>query len=147
MQASSRFVVTVAAVLVSGLFVDPAWAQNAVARLDTVASGRIDNPSETDWEEREMCLDAGMYVFAFARGSSNANGLAIVGFGVHLVGGQPHFEEVPDQEIGEIITISDSHQRGWGWLTFSVSEDNTCLPLAAVHGRARVYQIAVGIDW
>ena len=57
---------------------------------------RIDNPSETDWEEREMCLDAGMYVFAFARGSSNANGLAIVGFGVHFVGGQPHFEEVPD---------------------------------------------------
>lgn len=124
------------AVSVAGSLPEPAWAQRASANLLPVESGKIDTRSETEVEKREMCLRAGLYVLAFIRGSGQGDGAAVVGTG-----------NLNTEEIINGVMLSASDQDGWGWVFFNVLDDNTCLQLAAVHGRARVYQVRVRVDW
>ena len=131
MRTSSRFV---AAALAASSLIEPAWAQRAEAFLRDVESGRVDALSNADVvEERQMCLRAGMYVLAFARGPHSHLGYALI-------------DQGDPREATALLIVEPSHQDGHAWDTFSVSAP-TCFQLAVVHGRARVYELRVGVDW
>ena len=135
MRATPRRVVVVAAAaLAASFFIEPAWAQHAEAFLRDVESGRVDALSNADVvEEREMCLRAGMYVLAFARGPHSHLGYALVDRG-------------DPKEATALIILEPSHQDGQAWDTFAVNA-TTCFQLAVVHGSARVYELRVAVTW
>lgn len=110
-------------------------AQEAVARLIPVESGRIDAGSEV--AGREMCLRPSLYVLAFERHTGTAEGYATV---VAYETATRRREEI----VGMTSTPAD--QDRWSWRSFTIT-DYTCLRIAAHNGRARVYQLRVGIDW
>ena len=112
----------------------PAAAQRGSASLIPVDSGRVDN-AETRPVDRKMCLRGSAYVLAFERGGGDGEGYATV-----KVGAPPDSREVAG------MTLTPAHQTGWAWVSFVVS-DYTCFVLSAVNGRARVYELRVGVDW
>ena len=133
MSALPRIVALVAA-LAAGFLIEPARAQHAEAFLRSVESGRVDALSNADVvEEREMCLRAGMYVLAFDRGPHSHLGYALV-------------DQGDPNEATALIIIEPSHQDGSAWDAFAVKA-TTCFQLAVVHGRARVYELRVGVAW
>ena len=78
-----------------------------------------------------MCLYDGMYVLAFSRGPH----------------GHPGFAQV-EHDGGPVASVAlrVSDQAGMGWGAFSV-EGFTCMQLVTFHGRARVYELRVGVAW
>lgn len=132
MRTSPRFVVVVVAVVVAGFLPAPAGAQQADAVLVPVESGRLDALSAAEViEEREMCLRDGMYVLAFSRGPHGHPGFALV--------------EHDGTRVAS-VALRASDQEGMGWGAFSV-EGSTCPNLVTFHGRARVYELRVTVDW
>ena len=141
-SAVSRLLNARLLVLVGVLFGSPTAEavtsmQRADAFLRPVESGRLDALSETEfpYESREMCLRGSSYVLVFTRGPSPIDGGAAIGMG----------DLAPD-EISVQIGLAESDQDGWAWKSFRV-EDYTCFRFAAYNGRARVYELRVGVDW
>ena len=119
----------IAIVLAIVLGAGPAAAgQRATATLVPVESGRIDAGTET--VNRELCLRSGLFVLAFLRGTGP---------------GMAHVRR--DGDFVTLILRSDSDQDRWGWTSFSVDEQRTCFQLGALNGRARVYELRIGVDW
>ena len=83
-------------------------------------------------EERELCLPGGMYVLAFARGVHPHSGYAMV--------------EHEDYEGATVVLFEPLEERN-GWDVFSVEDEGTCFQLVVFHGRARVYELRVGVAW
>ena len=132
MRASPRLVV-VAAVVVACFLPAPVWAQQADAVLVPVESGRLDALTAADVvEERELCLPGGMYVLAFARGRYPHSGYALV----------EH-----EEHEGATVALFSTLDEQMGWDTFSVEDGGTCFQFVVFHGRARVYELRVGVAW
>ena len=128
LSRGTHYVVALAVVLGAST----AAAQRATANLTPVESGRVD--ASTDAETREMCLREGAYVLAFVRGADPDEGGALVA------------TPTPYSVVAS-LTLREADQHGWAWRPFTVGPDYTCFQLGAVNGRARVYQLRVGVDW
>ena len=108
---------------------EDAAAQQAAASLRAVQSG--DLTAGTEFRSREMCLDGGLYVVAFRRGTAHDRGAAIV--------------DDSDNDTRAFVWIDRTDEDRWGW-RFFVTE-NECVTLHVGGGRALVYRLLVSIDW
>ena len=114
----------------------PAGAQDAAADLRAVESGRLDAGRESEF--REMCLRGpSAYVLAFERGTDSGEGIAAVQ--------APSANEILGEPVA-VVVLSASGQDRWSWRPFIV-HDYTCFALFVQNGRARVYQLQVGMRW
>lgn len=129
-----RLRIAVVVAVVASSLLGSANAQQATAYLLDVESGRIDAAHDT--ERREMCLRAGLYVLASARGRLNGNGVVI------LYTGTP--DQIEETVLGAVLRESD--QSSWSWKSFDV-DGRTCFHIGASNARARVYEVRIGVDW
>ena len=135
---ASRGIAAVVLALVLGT--SSAAAQKGTASLIPVDSGAVDSAGTERPVDREMCLRGSVYVLAFDRSEGDGEGYATVKYATVGLGAPPDSREVAG------ITLTPAHQHGWAWASFVVS-DYTCFVLSAFNGRARVYELRVGVDW
>ena len=109
----------------------------AVARLGPVQAGALD--ALTGDEVRDLCLNAGQYVLAFERAPGPESGIASVEDPL-----DPSSTALPVDSA--FVYLSTDSQYESGWDTFTV-EEATCLELTVIYGRARVYELYVGVKW
>jgi len=160
-----RSVVVLALAVVLGAV--PAAAQRATAGLRAVESGRID--AGNDPKGSEMCLRPGSYVLAFERAAGNRVGAAYVSPSAVPAAetreqarepARPLTQrELARQRVEAVIErnrrrarvasvlIQPADQDRWGWVSFNVWGQIECFRLSASNGRARVYDLRVGVVW
>lgn len=136
--SASRGIAVVVLALAIGT--SSAAAQRGTASLIPVDSGRVDNTGTERPVDREMCLRESVYVLAFDRGDGDGEGYATVKYTTVGLGAPPDSREAAG------MTLTPAHQHGWTWASFVVS-DYTCFVLSALNGRARVFELRVGVDW
>lgn len=149
-------VLTVTSVLAVG---EQLQAQQAAASLERVEAGDVDAPAECGTElcreSRRVCLNTGAFVLAFKANTDIRMASAA------LTTEQAESEDVEDQGSGEtpgwkffgwypgaalVSEVLAHPDHGWGWEALVVDEPQ-CYFVTARAGRARLYELRVGVSW
>ena len=137
--------IAIVAVVVVACLASPASAQEAggvLTRVPAADTASFSNDPEHRAETR-FCLNQGWFVLTARVHETQRASVA----GVWPAGRMPPLNPTPEQASRPLADVMVIRRQGaWGWHAFWVGTPQ-CYDMRVMGGRARVYQLSVGVDW